>query len=266
MTKPMLAHSWDKHKSKVNYPCVIQPKLDGIRCLAQLVDGKITFTSRTGKDIITMDHLKPVFAHVLTPGMVLDGELYAHGVPFQTLIGWIKKVQDGTEKVAFHCYDIIKEHVPFSERRQAMKNLPQVSGLEIVEDRMCFYEYDVDALHKSFLRKGYEGSIIRNIQGRYKQGRSFDLLKRKDFLDEEFEIVAGRGGKGKFTDCAVLTCITKGRMEFNVVPKGTYAQRKQILIDIDSLIGKQLTVQFFEKSLAGIPRFPVGICIRDYEI
>ena len=40
--KPMLAHEFKKNKHKVKYPCIVQPKLDGIRCIATIKDGKCT--------------------------------------------------------------------------------------------------------------------------------------------------------------------------------------------------------------------------------
>ena len=33
--RPMLAVSFDRHSSRVTYPCFAQPKLDGIRCIAR---------------------------------------------------------------------------------------------------------------------------------------------------------------------------------------------------------------------------------------
>ena len=38
---PMLAHRYDKHSSKIKFPCWVQPKLDGVRMIAKKEDGKI---------------------------------------------------------------------------------------------------------------------------------------------------------------------------------------------------------------------------------
>ena len=59
------------------------------------------------------------------------------------------------------------------------------------------YNYARD-IHATFLSEGYEGSIIR-LDGLYKHGRSYDLMKFKDFSDAEATIVGYELGKGKRT-------------------------------------------------------------------
>ena len=56
MFLPMLAHSFDKHSKKINYPCWIQPKLDGVRMLAKKENGEILIWSRKAKEIITLSN------------------------------------------------------------------------------------------------------------------------------------------------------------------------------------------------------------------
>jgi hypothetical protein len=66
-----------------------------------------------------------------------------------------------------------------------------------------------------------------------------------------------------------FTCVTEDGTEFGVKPKGTEAQREQYWIDFQAgkLTGKMLTVKFFEWTTSEnpVPRFPVGVCVRDYE-
>ena len=124
---PMLAHVYDpKSKTKVKnpivYPCFVQPKLDGLRCLIYMADGKIVTQSRTGGIFTTMDHitsgLKPFFD--LRPGVILDGELYTNQYPFEELVGLIKRknVDDPRiREVHFHIYDIVSPN-GYAERRQ----------------------------------------------------------------------------------------------------------------------------------------------------
>ena len=52
---------------------------------------------------------------------------------------------------------------------------------------------------------------------------------------------------------------------FKARPKGTREQRTLWFDNADSYIGATLTVRYFEMTDDGIPRFPVGIAIRDYE-
>jgi hypothetical protein len=91
------------------------------------------------------------------------------------------------------------------------------------------------------------------------------LLKCKMFKTEKFQVAGVRPGKGKMADAAVFRCATKLGSEFEVVMKGSMEYRRQLLADHSLWQGKQLTVQFQNYSAKMVPRFPVGIAIRDYE-
>jgi len=128
-------------------------------------------------------------------------------------------------------------------------------------------ETEVLEKHKYYLSKGYEGVIVRNINGMYKlKGRSKDLQKYKEFKDEEFEIIGGQESTGTEAGCIIFTVKNKKGQEFAVRPRGSFGQRKKWMKDIDTLTGKKLTVRYQELTDDGIPRFPVGISVRDYEI
>jgi hypothetical protein len=75
--------------------------------------------------------------------------------------------------------------------------------------------------------------------------------------------------KGKMEGQCTFTCVTEDGAEFGCKPMGTEAQREQYWTDFQSgkLTGRVLTVKFFEWTTSDkpVPRFPVGVCIRDYE-
>ena len=110
---PMLAKVFDKEKKKIVWgsekaPVWVQPKLDGMRCLAIIKNGTVTLMSRGGKEITTMTHI----AADLSPlnNMILDGELYAHGLSFQENMKLIKKYRPGeSTKVKYHVYDMVSK-------------------------------------------------------------------------------------------------------------------------------------------------------------
>jgi DNA ligase-1 len=64
---------------------------------------------------------------------------------------------------------------------------------------------------------------------------------------------------------AVFTCLSKNGTAFDVRPRGSADIRKKWFQDKEKLIGKKLTVRFQNYSAYGIPIFPVGLTIRDYE-
>jgi DNA ligase-1 len=135
---------------------------------------------------------------------------------------------------------------------------------------------EIEDYHSSYAQAGFEGVIIRNLNGLYKmQHRSTDLQKYKHFEDAEFpitgynkEIVQVSDSTGGFieTACVIWTCTTPEGKTFDVRPRGTIAQRKQWYNEAVNIVGKkELTVRYQEKSEDLIPIFPVGIAIRDYE-
>ena len=58
---------------------------------------------------------------------------------------------------------------------------------------------------------------------------------------------------------------TKAGKEFSCRPRGTHESRAELFKHGKEYVGKMLTVRFQELTADGIPRFPVGIAIRDYE-
>ena len=90
--KPMLAHKYNPDKA--DYPAYIQPKLDGVRCIIQCEYDNVVSAnviraySRTGKEFMNVKHIKESLRGVFleNPNLILDGELYNHGLKHDFLI------------------------------------------------------------------------------------------------------------------------------------------------------------------------------------
>lgn len=149
----------------------------------------------------------------------------------------------------------------FFNDNKDMKYIKQV----ITED--CEKEEDVMKFLEKYTKAGYEGVIIRNKDAEYDiNNRSINLQKLKKYKDDEFEIIDFFTPKsGKEVGCAVWVCKTKNGKKFNARPLGSFEDRKVWYENGKSYIGKMLTVRYQELTHDGIPRFPVGITIRDYE-
>jgi ATP-dependent DNA ligase len=116
------------------------------------------------------------------------------------------------------------------------------------------------------MANGYEGAMIRNGDGIYKLGhRSADLQKLKEFQDAEYKIIGFKEGTGTEKGCVIWECSTDKSLTFSVRPRGSKAERQGYFQNGKEHIGSMLTVRFQELTNDGIPRFPVGISIRDYE-
>ena len=270
---PMLATSFDKRKHSVDYPMDVQPKLDGVRCMAYWEGDSVRLMSRNGKSWNFCEHIQRELEEVLPKGSVLDGELYIHGATFQEITKLVKKSRKESENVEYHVYDVPRwENMPedatweqrfdilSEELWELLKNCKSVVTVTSYEAKN---EEDVYKLQSDFLEEGYEGAIVRALDGEYRFGyRSRSLLKVKNFMDEEYEIVNFTTGVGKFEGCIVWICVTENGEEFKVVPQGSMEERKELYDNAKKHIGRMLKVKFFELTDDGIPRFPVGLGIR----
>lgn len=270
LSLPMLAHKFDDHRKKVTFPCDVQPKLDGYRCIARWEDGEVRLFSRSGKSFV-LPHIAKELEPILPQGTELDGELYLTGVSFQTLGSWIKKQQPESEKIEYHCYDMPMSNnddtLSWKERdlERALFFAPRRSPgkVHFVETHTVQTEVELLELVATFVSDGMEGGIVRLHDGKYQYGyRSHELLKVKNFEDAEFKLVDWTSGTGKFADCCIWICETADGKRFNAVPKGTLEFKRQLLKEAQSYMGEMLKVQFFGKSNDGIPRFSVGLGVR----
>ena len=262
---PMLAK--DGRKVKIKYPCDSQPKLDGVRCMARYANEEWSLMSRGGKPY-DVKHVTDAM-HNYVPNPVFDGELYIHGNPLQDTVSLVKKPKEGSENLEYWVYDLYFPEAPdmsWSRRKNYLNMVEVHFPIRQVVSTRVNNEEEMLALHKQYLKDGFEGSILRDLDGIYELGhRSSSLIKWKDFQDDEFLITGYKEGKGKFVGCVIWECENVEGKKFHVAPKGTLEQKKQWYRDANDIVGKDLTVRYFAYTNDGIPQFPVGITIRDYE-
>ena len=122
-------------------------------------------------------------------------------------------------------------------------------------------------LHDKYVEEGWEGLVVRQAKSKYKPGaRTNDWIKIKIYIDAEYPIVGIADGLREEDMCFILE--TPGGQKFNCKPMGDREQKHWYYEHIDELIGKQLTIKYFEMSgVEGseVPQQPIGIAIRDYE-
>ena len=270
---PMLALEYSKRGKSIKWPAYAQPKLNGIRCFAKMnADHTISFSSRKGKGFVVLDHFVPYLLDIMHPGDILDGELYNHEMTFQEIVTAVKREKfsiESTTDIEYHVYDYPSHEGDFEERcGQLYQKIIRSDDcpIKLVSTKSVETEEDMFEYHEYITGEGYEGTMIRNKKGKYLfQYRSDNLLKLKDFIDEEFEIIGGKAGVGKSRDQCTFKCITRDNQEFDVRCVGPNSVREEQLINLPNYVGKMITVKFQNYSDDGIPIFPVGISIRDYE-
>jgi ATP-dependent DNA ligase len=286
---PMLAQSFSKHANKIKYPCYAQPKFDGTRMIAVVESGKCTLWSRTRKPITSCPHIVAELERMFPDrDIILDGEAYnfKYKANFEKLISLIRQevpAPDHTE-IQYHVYDQISSGT-FEERWTELVNIffegisyvaPGVDGNPIAIEGFTYCipchtvtcESD-DAVTELFIQLtniGHEGIILRNADGLYVNKRSYDLQKVKTMLDDEFDIVGIEEGRGRLMGhVGAFICKDVNGNEFKAKMCGDTEMLRKYFGHHDLWKNKKLTVQYQGLTAYGIPRFPVGKAIRDYE-
>ena len=278
--KPMLAYPVSNKPIDYTKPTFMQPKLDGVRCLIQYDNGKVTAYSRTGKVWKNIEHITLSLYKFFDkyPNVILDGELYNHDFKddFESIISMVRKTKPtagdrviSAKNVQFHCYDIVDEKLPFKQRIEFVnKNLMLLSNsIHTVHTMKISSHENALMFHEGYVAGGYEGSILRT-NDTYACKRSHNLRKFKDFHDAEATIVGYLDGKGKRTGTLGKFIMQDDNgVEFGCPPgKGyTYKQLGTMLENIGDYIGQRATFTFFERTKAGSYRHPLFKCIRNYE-
>ena len=276
---PMLANKWTERAKHITFPCLVQPKYDGTRTIAicGLPEPEPCLFSRQRKAYAHLEHIQAIVRR-LPKGLILDGELFTTKAHFQTIVGLAKKkllTEEDRVKhnlLELHCYDIVDLTKPFTERYAMLQDVFRShatiigSTLQLCPTKEVAKASDLKAHHDAYVAAGFEGLMIRNKAGLYAIGnRSNDLLKMKEFEDDEFRIVGFHEADGAEKGCVMWRCITPKGVEFGCRPEGTREDRQELFKHGSDYVGKMLTVRYQELTPDGVPRFPVGVTIRDYE-
>lgn len=272
--KPMLACSKIPNLEDIKYPVFASPKLDGIRCLIG-PDGKAY--SRNLK-LIPNKHIQRILQELNLPQ--LDGELMIKG-DFNSVQSAVMS-QEGKPNFYYNIFDVFAIGVPFKQRNEHVgKFCDQQSNIRLrwLEHYIIETKEELFEFWERCLYQGYEGVIVRDIYGPYKQGRSTMregyMLKLKKFFDDEAEIISYEElMRNTDTSTKQLANLYGANMlgalvvkwkdkEFKIGSGFDETTRKQLWQNPEALIGKQVTFKYQEVSKYGIPRFPVFKAFRD---
>lgn len=241
----------------------------------------------------------------LPKGTQLDGELYSLNIDFNSLMSIIKKAGNNRiGEVKYYIFDIItiepmgalnryntlmeavnKVNIerkndtqtkidnyfdpnPNPNPNQVNKSTIIPSYYEIVGYEVANSDDEILALHDKYVAQGYEGIMILQLSGPksfYENKRCDNLLKYKEFIDEEATIIDVIEGEGTEVGLALFLIRDQRKNEFVVRPRGSFVQRKKWIDKRQNYINKKLTFRYQGLSEDQVPRFPVGIGIRDYE-
>lgn len=274
--EPMLAHKYKDCADKVVLPVLSQPKLDGIRVIARATG----LFSRKGKPHLNLQHVEQELAAVFKqhPTLVIDGEGYADKLSndFNQIVHLIKQLKptaqdraDSAKMIKYHVYDCYFTDHPeyvFNQRQLLLWDiLKDIKSVQLVQTDVCDTQEILDNKYAEYLAAGYEGQMIRKNVA-YANKRTDALLKRKEYLDSEYTIIDVVEGIGNRAGTAGAVTLSNGdKPAFNAGIRGNRDHVIQLLKNKRKVIGQLGTVRYQNLSPDGVPRFPVLLCVRDYE-
>jgi len=287
-SRPMKAQQYWNHLKdgtvpRIKFPCLGQPKINGFRCVAFLnkETNRVIFKSKKGLTYAILEHIEAELLPIFTAwerlkkdfgleiDLVLDGEMYIPGEILSNIASAVKKRSLMTSTLEYHVFDLSIADIAQLTRSNYLKQLMfkgSTSFVKHVDYVLIETSREAERLTDKWISEGYEGGIFRAPEATYKFGQrpmTMTKLKRKE--SEEFEILdvidtEKAPGLGMFVCQNDLNDKT-----FEVVPQGTHETRKKYLDDKVDLIGKPLTVEFYERTKDDLPFHAVGIAVRDYE-
>ncbi len=280
LISPMLAVKYDYYNKTLDNYYHSQPKLDGIR-LCVNKRGKF---SRGGKHIYSVEHFNnelSVLFETFGDDIMIDGEIYNHALKddFNRIVSYTKKQKlTDTEKkesiqyLQYHIYDIQFTNdldMTFKDRILKLTELFEINNFEYLKlvpthpvennDMLNYY-------YECYLNEGYEGQMIRVSNSKYENSRCKSLIKRKEFIDEEFTIIDITEGVGNRSGMMGRVHLIDGDgITFEANCRGNVDYYKSLLNNKVFYIGKKATVRYQNKTPDNNYRFPVVINIDRYE-
>lgn len=300
---PMLVRKYEDEMKHMKYPLYVQPKLDGVRCLTFLntdpknnpnIDNVIMY-SRQRKDYIGFDEMKkellPVLVKYWDNGSIyIDGELYKHGMNLQTISGAVRNPERETKEeykgLQYWIYDTFypSKQEEFKDRVTRLHDMEKSHELQsdnIIITKTDFVK-DIESqeyLYNQYIKKKYEGVIIRNADSYYLTDssktsakiRSRFVLKRKAKFTDEFEVIGfTQGDKGKDKGAIIWILKTKNsNKEFHATPKNiSYDARYELYNEAKKYFdnkfnGRLMTIEFEDLSYDGVPLRAKSIGFRN---
>lgn len=195
----MLAHpASDRRVQQLGERFFIQPKLNGERCWVEWFNRETPMLISSYGNEFTLPHITAALIQQNLQGIRLDGELYIHGEPFETIHSIAsasrKEVHPRWEEMQYHIFDF-KMPRPQYERLIFLFNKTFRPPLHFVDTQLLVGGDWKEPL-LSYVEDGYEGIILRGYSAEYTEKRTPFLLKYKPTEKDHYRILDVIEGEG----------------------------------------------------------------------
>lgn len=293
---PQLCKVFSPIKHKWEHSWLAEPKFDGLRCITIVEAHKAKAYSRNGKPLWNMDNiLAEIESHAAEANnLVLDGEVYTKD--WNLSMGIVKRSTQkhpDQDKLRYHVWDCLtlkewkskwinsakQEHAVFSNvsngiRRERLFPLLDCKNIEVVQGVLVSNQEELQDAYQRFLIQGYEGAILKNLNGIYEGGRrSPNWLKIKPWSDADLIVVGSYPGEGKHLG-RIGGLVLEGMVEWNErtiqvkteVGTGFTDEERDFFQGLSvsgTLVGKIVEIKYQDITVEGACRFPVYHRLRE---
>ena len=246
-------------------------KLDGVRCIIRKEGTCVKAYSRQGNEFTTLIKVTSEISS-MSGDFVFDGEICLMdengNEHFQGLMKQIKRKNHTIQNPKYVIFDYLtleefdtkvgttKLEDRYGELEREILHDGYYATLSLLEQHPIESDEQLADMIKSADEAGYEGIMLRKNTG-YEGKRSKNLLKCKKFFDAEYEVVGSTNGdirilsEGKEKTINALSQVVilhKGH-KVGVGSGFSLEQRKEFGKDHSKIIGKTITVQYFEETV-----------------
>jgi len=215
----MLAHDGAGHEKKIIGKKILQPKLDGVRCItvvnyeAQTVE----MYTRNGKVLENFSHITDylkIYINEFGRSMIIDGEVMS--TSFQDLMKQVHRKENvNASDAVLNVFDML----PLAEFKAGKSSLGQRRRCNYIKenfskifgDSNCitivpWKEVDLDTFigtveftdyNKAMVESGFEGIMIKDPDAKYECKRTTSWLKQKPFIEVSLAVMETEEGTGR---------------------------------------------------------------------
>ena len=259
----MLAYKFEDHCHKIQYPVIVQPKIDGVRMVwSANLQAAIT---RNGKRIYNVPHIEQSLKMLQVDGF--DGEIYQKGLDFETINGLVRRSRNLIEtELEYWVFDWIHSSLPCKRRLEDLqKKLTEHPEIALTKIKRVPWDYAKDQAEvyrfmNRWVQEGFEGVMVRDPQAMYQFRRTQALLKLKPWKFATAKVLGWIAGKGKHEGSVGALEIQAENGSWKCEVGTGFKDDERTLSYFDSFFSNRLIqIKYQELSKYGVPRFPVFV-------
>lgn len=250
----------DWNDSKVKWPMLIGPKIDGTR--GEKRGGQL-FTRR-GHRITGLDHILN-YMNAVDPNMETSGELWIPGMPFRRSDGIMRSNKPEKTNARYAIFDIpslgslsLDERLNYLSRTFYPLESNPLPPVCYIPHLLVHTQEEVDKMYNYWRSRGYEGLVAKDPKGLVKQGKSFQWMRRVNKISAEYKIIdvyESEERPGLLGGIVIEGGIRVGS-GFTLEESKKYWEKPSLIL------GKYATIEAKEKTAAGSLRQPIFKAIR----